>query len=74
VLSPLTKDYRNYIIKKNIETFGPKWDFAHKDYDGPEDRRTGTGASCQECKDEIDEQLLELDEDEDDGQPSEYED
>lgn len=33
------------------------WQFAHEDYDGPGDKRCGTGANVEDCKQQIDEIL-----------------
>lgn len=30
------------------------WEFVHKDYDGHEDNRCGSGKSIEECKESID--------------------
>jgi|APSaa5957512493_1039668.scaffolds.fasta_scaffold43243_3 hypothetical protein len=52
--------YRGYTI-----SFDPKpipyrdFDFAHVDYDGPEDKRCGHGASVSDCQDQIDEIIYE---------------
>ena len=54
--------YRGYTI-----SFDPKpipyrdfdFDFAHVDYDGPEDKRSGHGASVSDCQDQIDEIIYE---------------
>ena len=32
---------------------GVDWDFEHKDYDGPEDRRCGNGPSVVDCLEQI---------------------
>lgn len=53
--------YRGYEI-----TVGPcytpdsRWQFIHKDYDGPEDDRIGLAASIDDCKAEIDCQIEEI--------------
>lgn len=45
-------EYRDYKIYKSDE---PKiWEFVHKDYDGHEDNRCGSGKSIEECKESID--------------------
>ena len=58
-------EYRDYIITydpKPIPAYmGVDYDFAHKDYDGPEDKRCGNGGSIEDCKALIDEQIDEAD-------------
>lgn len=49
--------YRGYHIHyyaPPIPTRSCDWQYAHEDYDGPEDRRAGHAASEQACRDEID--------------------
>lgn len=52
----------NPIVYKDFEIcVGPaytrdsQWQFAHVDYDGPEDNRCGLGSSIEDCKEQIDE-------------------
>ena len=49
------RDYRITLYVKPSPFRGLDYDFAHKDYDGPEDRRCGNGASIEDCKRQIDE-------------------
>lgn len=56
----------NPILYKDYEiSVGPgytpdsRWQYAHEDYDGPEDNRCGLGSSIDDCKEQIDE--IELD-------------
>jgi len=66
-------EYRDYSI-----SFDPKpipyrdydYNFAHKDYDGPEDKRCGNGGSIEDCKDKIDEQIEDADEADQLSQPT----
>lgn len=49
--------YRNFIISywcKPIPDRRFDYDYAHADYDGPEDNRCGSAASVEDCKSEID--------------------
>lgn len=52
--------YRGYCItyeRKPIPTSAHDWEFSHEDYDGPEDKRNGTGGSVADCQDQIDDQI-----------------
>lgn len=56
------RTYRNYSISfdaKPIPLRDFDFDFAHKDYDGPGDKRCGNGASVSDCQDQIDEIIYE---------------
>lgn len=49
--------YGDYIIELNVKPIPIRchdWEYCHKDYDGPEDGRAGTGASIIDCICEID--------------------
>ena len=49
--------YRGYIIAYDPPPIGTRamdWQFAHEDYDGPEDSRCGAGPSLEDCKAQID--------------------
>lgn len=55
-----TEKYRSYEISYSpppIPDRNHDWQFAHEDYDGPEDRRCGTGCSVADCKAKIDEMI-----------------
>jgi hypothetical protein len=57
------KEYRDYLIQyapPPIPDRRHDWQFAHKDYDGPGDRRCGDGRSIDDCKAQIDELIEEL--------------
>ena len=52
--------YRDFEISRNPYSRPPcsvDWQFVHKDYDGPEDRRFGHGPTLDDCKEQIDEML-----------------
>jgi hypothetical protein len=52
--------YRGYVIVNDpppIPSRDHDWQFAHEDYDGPEDNRCGTAPSLEAAKAEIDEQI-----------------
>lgn len=54
--------YRGFTIEhdpKPIPTRAHDYSFVHEDYDGPEDKRIGTGSSVQDCRDAIDDMLWE---------------
>jgi hypothetical protein len=48
--------YRNFEI---THSYMWGYDYTHVDYDGPEDSRTGTRHTIEECKDAIDEYYFE---------------
>jgi len=57
--------YRGYIINHDqtpIPIRNHDWQFAHEEYDGPEDRRIGSAGSLEDAKREIDEMLLDAEE------------
>jgi hypothetical protein len=45
--------YKDYKIYPSTAASG-MWEFVHKDYDGHEDNRCGSGISIEECKESID--------------------
>ena len=48
-------EYKNYTIEPLPDYAYPfRFRFFHKDYDGPEDKRTGIGQTMSECQAEID--------------------
>lgn len=51
----MSEHYRDYIISHHstVRT-GQVWEYAHKDYDGPEDRRIGWAGTIDEAKGDID--------------------
>lgn len=49
-------EYRDYEIWP-IDIMQFRFEFNHKDYDGPEDRRLGTGKTIEDCRQQIDEQI-----------------
>jgi len=54
--------YRGYSISfdpKQIPYRDFDFNFSHVDYDGPEDKRCGNGASVSDCQDQIDEIIYE---------------
>lgn len=56
----MTDTYRGFVISydpKPIPIRMHDYNFVHEEYDGPEDKRIGTGASVQDCKDAIDDML-----------------
>lgn len=52
---PIT--YRDYTIKRGEHT---KFEFVHNEYDGPGDNRLGSGVSIEYCRQQIDEQVIEM--------------
>jgi len=59
-LLPKTKNplhYRGYEITPYELPQYSKWEWAHADYDGPEDGRNGHSKTLQECLDQIDERI-----------------
>lgn len=52
---PIT--YRDYTIKRGEHT---KFEFVHNEYDGPGDNRFGSGVSIEYCKQQIDEQVIDM--------------
>lgn len=55
--------YRGYRITYNPKPIGDRrhdYDFAHVDYDGPEDRRAGSAASGEQARAAIDDIEAEL--------------
>lgn len=48
------KECRIYFDPPPVGTRELDWQWAHKDFDGPEDFRSGFGPSIQACKDQID--------------------
>ena len=59
--------YRGYYVERNpkpIPTRRHDWDYWPEDYDGPEDGRGGTAASCGAAMAEVNDELLELAEEE----------
>jgi hypothetical protein len=54
-------EYRDYIIQPH-SYFGGHFEFVHKEYDGPEDRRIGHGSTVQDCKQQIDDIIFESNE------------
>lgn len=51
--------HRGYEIYRPSYVPGPQfaWEYAHENYDGPEDNRIGRAASIEACKAEIDERI-----------------
>lgn len=50
--------YRGYTITREHPPIpGVWWAYVHKDYDGPEDNRSGHESSPEACKDAIDDHL-----------------
>jgi hypothetical protein len=50
-----TESYRGYFIyPAEYAVPDSRFQYVHKDYDGPEDNRFGYGATVEECKAEID--------------------
>ena len=59
------KTYRGFVLTywaKPIPYRDCDYDFCHEDYDGPGDPRCGSGPSIADCRDQIDEILLDLEE------------
>jgi hypothetical protein len=46
-------DYEIYLNPDWVTSFD-RWVYVHKDYDGDEDSRHGTGFSAEDCKEQID--------------------
>lgn len=56
-MTTIRTEYRGYVIEYDPPPIpGPTfdWQYTHKDYDGPEDKRHGYSASVEACKAEID--------------------
>jgi hypothetical protein len=51
-------EYREYIIEPH-SYLSLSYQFAHKEYDGPEDRRVGFGKTIADCKQQIDDYIFE---------------
>lgn len=49
--------YRGYLIFHSDHGYGGKYEFAHKEYDGPGDNRLGSAQTIEECVVEINEQI-----------------
>ena len=49
--------YRDYEITHGLNRIWQRWDFAHKDYDGPEDGRCGGGKTIEDCIAAIDDRI-----------------
>lgn len=47
-------EYRDYVIEKVSPVCGYNYEFYHREYDGPEDRRAGIGKTLEECYESID--------------------
>ena len=52
----VTTSFKGYLIRPHYY-LPNQFEFAHEDYDGPEDHRLGSGASVLECVDLIEEQI-----------------